>query len=99
MKYFIGFISILIFLGFSGCGYKEGISTGDQKSYFYFTGNTKNIMVSVDDGEKFSVEAGRDNQYKIKPGKHIVKVYRANKLIVKREVFVSDGISKEIEVN
>ncbi|WP_373001122.1 hypothetical protein [Sulfurimonas sp.] len=99
MKYFIWIINILIFLGFSGCGYKEGISTGDKKSYLYFTGNTHSIMVSVDDGEKFSIEEGRDNQYKIKPGKHFIKVYRANKLIVKREVFVSDGISKEIEVN
>ncbi len=98
MKNVLLIISLLVLLGFSGCGYKQGVITGDKKSYLYFTGNTENILVSINDGIQFSVKAGKDNQYKIKPGKHLVKVYKGDKIIVKREIFVGDGIAKEIEV-
>lgn len=98
MKQFTLILSILIALGLSACGYKEGIVTAAAKSHLYFTGDTSKILVSVDNGEKFPVKEGRDNLYNIKPGKHLVQVYKNNQLIVKREIFVSDGVSKEIEV-
>ena len=82
----------------SGCGYKEGVVSATQKSYLFFTGNTNDTAVSVDNGGKFNIEAGTNNQYAIKPGKHLVEVYKDNRLIIKREIFISDGISKEIEV-
>ncbi|MEA1920027.1 MAG: hypothetical protein U9N52_09325 [Campylobacterota bacterium] len=88
----------LLFL-FWGCGYKEGVSSGSQKSYLYFTGNTADLSVSVDNGAQFRVKNGRDNQYKVPPGKHLITVYRADQLIIKREIFLSDGIAKEIEVH
>lgn len=98
MKYLLSIISIVLLLGISGCGYKEGVATAAQKSYIYFSGNTSNIEVSIDGGEKFDVKSGQINQYSVKPGKHLVEVYRDGAIIVKREVFVSDGVAKEIEV-
>jgi hypothetical protein len=101
MKYILLTLLTLGFLNFSGCGYKEGVSTSAAKSYFYFTGFSnmdKSIEVSIDGGERFSVKPSRDNQYSIKPGKHLVKVYRDGELKVQREVYVGDGIAKEIEV-
>lgn len=82
----------------SGCGYKEGAATGERTSYLYFSGDTDAVTVSVDGGERFEVEAGRDHQYKIQPGKHNVRVYRGDNLIVEREIYVGDGIAKEIGV-
>ena len=99
MKYIIICIALLSTLWLCGCGYKEGVSAGDQKSFLYFSGNTKNLTVSVDNGEIFSVENGRDNQYKIKPGKHTVRVYREEKMIVEREIYVGDEIAKEINLD
>ncbi len=98
MKYILSIISLVLLLSISGCGYKEGVATAAQKSYLYFSGNTDNIRVSIDGGEKFSVKEGQNNQYGIKPGKHLIEVYRDGAIIVKREVFVSDGIAKEIEI-
>ncbi len=101
MKYLLLTLISFGFLSFSACGYKEGVSTAAAKSYFYFTGfssSDKSVKVSIDGGEKFSVEPSRDNQYAIKPGKHLVEVYRDGELKVQREVYVSDGIAKEIEV-
>lgn len=88
----------LIALIFSGCGYKEGVKTSSEKSYLYFSGDTKNAMVSIDEGDNFSIKAGQNNQYSIKPGKHLIKIYKNGELIVKRKIYVGDGISKEIEV-
>jgi hypothetical protein len=98
MKQLFLIISIITALTFSACGYKEGVATSAQKAHLYFTGDTKDVLVSIDKGERFSVKAGRDNLYNIKPGKHLVEVYKGDQLIVKREIFVSDGVAKEIEV-
>lgn len=88
----------LLLLLLDGCGYKEGVATPQKASYLYFSGNTDNVTVSVDDGAPFAVMPGRDNQYKIAPGKHRVKVYRAGSLVGEREIYVGDGIAKEIGV-
>ncbi len=98
MKKIILTVGLIASIFLSGCGYKEGVVTATQKSYLYFTGNTNDTVVSVDGGKKFNIKTGANNQYAVKPGKHLVEVYKDNRLIIKREVFISDGISKEIEV-
>lgn len=98
MKNIILTIGLLFILALSGCGYKEGVATTSQKSYLYFTGNVNSTVVSIDGSDKFTVQAGKNNQYSIEPGKHIVEVYRNENIIVKREIFIGDGIAKEIEV-
>jgi len=98
MKKTILTMGLIASIFLSGCGYKEGESTATQKSYLYFTGNTHDTTISVDNGKQFSVQVGKNNQYSIKPGKHLVEVYRNNALIIKRKIFISDSIAKEIEV-
>jgi hypothetical protein len=90
--------SLLLMLLASGCGYKEGVKTQSQKSYLYFNGDVSDITVSVDDAVEFTVTAGEKNQYAITPGKHTVKIYRGGHLLIIREVYISDGVAKEIEV-
>ena len=80
MKYILSIISIVLLLGISGCGYKEGVATAAQKSYLFFSGNTSNVEVSIDGGENFSIKAGSTNQYDVKPGKHLIEVYRDSRL-------------------
>jgi hypothetical protein len=98
MNYKISIISLVLILTISACGYKEGVTTSSQKSYLYFSGNTNDIKVSIDRGKIFSVKEGQLNQYTVKTGKHLIEVFRDDKTIIKREIFVSDGIAKEIEV-
>jgi len=98
MRKIILTVGLIYSIFLSGCGYKEGVVTATQKSYLYFTGNINNTMISIDNGDKFSVDAGKNNQYSVKPGKHLVEVYRDSTLIIKRNIFISDSIAKEIEV-
>lgn len=99
MKLLLLSISFFFVVIFSGCGgYKEGLSVGGQKSYLYFSGDINNTQVSIDDGAFFSVKSGIDNQYQTRPGKHDVKVYRENEIVVHRSIYLGDGVAKEIEV-
>jgi len=98
MRHLLSAFGLVAVLLFGGCGYKEGVATGERAAYLYFAGDTENVTVSVDGGPEFSVKPGRDNQYRIVPGKHTVRVYRAGSLIVEREVYVGDGVAKEIGV-
>jgi hypothetical protein len=85
-------------LFFVGCGSKEGVRSEAQKSYLYFTGNVDDVSVSIDKAAAFEVKAGENNQYTTKPGKHLIEVYRDGVLIIKREIYLGDGVAKEIEV-
>jgi viroplasmin and RNaseH domain-containing protein len=98
MRYKSVISSFLFVLALSGCGYQEGVVTPEKKSYLYFTGDVNDVKVVVDNNEGFTVEEGSKHKYKINPGKHKVTVYRGDKIIVNREIFVSDGVEKEIEV-
>lgn len=98
MKKILLTIGLVTSMFLSGCGYKEGVATATQKSYLYFTGNIEHTMVSIDNGEEFSIKSGQNNQYAIDPGKHLVEIYKDNSLIIKRNIFLSDGVAKEIEV-
>jgi len=98
MKKIVIALGLFVFLSISGCGYKEGTVNTAQKSYLFFSGNVKNVEVSIDEGKRFSVLGGQKNQYALKPGKHKIEVYREGKIIVKREVYIGEDISKEIEV-
>ncbi|MFT7860777.1 MAG: hypothetical protein ABXS93_07555 [Sulfurimonas sp.] len=89
-------ITLVVLL--SGCGSKTGVQTSAQESYLYFNGDTDDITVSIDQGEAFEVESGQNNQYSIKPGKHTVEILKDGVLIQKREIYVGDGIAKEIKV-
>ena len=91
-------LAMLLTLFISGCGHKEGVRSEAQKSYIYFSGETRGVLVSIDKGEEFSVKSGETNQYEVRPGKRLVEVSCDGRLIIKREIYLGDGVSKEIEV-
>lgn len=99
MKIIITIMTFISILSLSGCGYKEGVVSSEGKSYVYFTGNTNGVHVSIDGGQPFKVESGKNNQYSLKPGKHLIEVIRNNSTIVKREIYLGDEVAKEIGVN
>lgn len=84
----------------TGCGYHEETITTTQKSYIYFSGNTKKIEVSIDNGDKFAIKTDNEKRYRydLEPGKHLIHAYRNGIVVLKREIYIGDGISKEIEV-
>ena len=55
MKKILIALSLLLILFGSGCGYKEGVLSGERESSIYFSGNTRGLTVSIDGGEEFRV--------------------------------------------
>jgi len=98
MKHLLISLGLLFVLFYSGCGYKEGVRNEQMQASVYFTGNTKGVTVSIDGGQEFRISRGHNNQYRVKPGIHNIRVYRGENIIVDRKVYIGDGIAKEIGV-
>jgi viroplasmin and RNaseH domain-containing protein len=99
VKYIVVGVTLLLTLLYSGCGYKEGVRNEQMQASVYFTGNVKGVTVSIDGGKEFLVSPGHNNQYRIKPGVHNIRVYRGENIIVDRKLYIGDGIAKEIGVH
>jgi hypothetical protein len=95
----------------ASCGYKEGVIQKSDRSFLKFTGNVRNASVYIDEGEPFVLEkyvinsdgeqerARYDNKlYQVTPGKHTVKVYRDNNLVVKRILILDNNVIKEVYI-
>ena len=91
-------ISVMVLLS-TGCGYKESVTVQEQASYIYFTGNAKGTEVSIDGGTSFTLKKiGKEEQYKVAPGKHTIEVRKDGQTVVKRSLLLGDGIAREIRV-
>ncbi|MDD8018709.1 MAG: hypothetical protein PHP42_10085 [Bacteroidota bacterium] len=93
-------ILMVLFFSFSiiSCGgYNEGVIQKSERGQLKFVGNVLQASVSIDDGESFVLDKA-DVVYQIKPGTHVVKVYKNNQLVVNRNVFVDNGVTMEIEI-
>jgi len=102
-------ILVFLILGllFVSCTYgtKEGVIQKSDKSFLHFIGNAKNVTVIIDDTEPIILEEESSVQryaphllYQVKPGKHTIKVYRDEQLIVDRIIFIATGETKEVEI-
>jgi len=80
-----------------GGGYTTGVIQKSEKGFLKFVGNKEAIMISVDNGTQFPYDKKID-LYEVKPGKHAVKVYRNNQIVVDRTVIVDNQTTFEIEV-
>jgi hypothetical protein len=83
-----------------GCGLTEGVVQKESKSSFWFTGNTQNATVYIDDLAPIILSEGNNDQihYEISPGKHKIVVKRSGNEIVNRVVLLGSGITKEIQI-
>lgn len=89
----------LLFIIMAGCGYKEGVTTSEQASFLYFTGDAKGATVIIDDTSSFVIEQmGEQEHYKVTPGKHTIVVKKHGNVVVKRTLLLGDGIAREIKV-
>lgn len=111
-KVFTLTVVIIILAGYlSSCGYMEGVVQKAEKSYLWFTGNTENAIVYIDNKEfarlspsYYVDESGTKRQktepihYQIEPGKHEIRIEKDGKVLVNRSLLLGNQMTKEIEV-
>jgi hypothetical protein len=96
MKFIVAiiFLSVLV----SSCGgYRSEVNQNSEKGFLKFKSSVPEFSFVIDEGVQMNNDPKID-QYEIKPGKHNVKVYRDDKLIVNRIIFVDNQTIFEIEV-
>lgn len=96
---FLVIFSLSCLLVTAGCGYKEGVKIEEQKAYLYFTGNTAGAEIRVD-GKSFVLgkEVTTDDLFQIEPGQRHIEVKKNGKTVISRKIYVSEGISREIQI-
>lgn len=98
-KIFFSVLCIFCLLLTVSCGYKEGVKIEEQKAYLYFTGNTAGAEIIVD-GTSFVLgnEVTIDDLFQIAPGQRSIEVKQNGVTVIKRKIYVSEGISREIQI-
>lgn len=92
---------LFVFLFIISCAYKEGVVQKADRSYLKFVGNLKNITVQIDDMQPFSINdssSSNNKSYQVKSGKHTIIVSRNSQIIVKRLLFLDNGVTKEVQI-
>jgi len=85
-----------IVLSMTSCvAHQEGIVQQADRGYIMFTGNVKGVTVRIDDEQPFPLAAEKV-VYQVKPGKHTVKAFRGDVLIVKRLLFLDNQVTMEV---
>ena len=93
---------LFLVLFFIGCAYNSGVIQRAEKSYFQFSGDSEDISIVIDESSPFLLkEKGlvidkRHIIYEVSNGKHRLKIYRNNQIILDRVVFLEDQATMEI---
>ncbi len=90
-------ILFLLFLLPSCGGYKESVKQSQEQAFLSFTGNAIGASFSVDNGDRVTIGEG-SFVYKLKPGKHEVKVFRGGQTVVQRQIYIGDQETVEVQV-
>lgn len=93
------FLSLTITLLLCGCGLNEGVLQKESKSFLWFTGNTKNSVVYIDDLVPIDLnDEKKSAHYQISPGVHCIIIKNSGFELVNRKVLLGSGITKEITI-
>jgi hypothetical protein len=99
MKKFFLFIFCVMFL-FS-CGYQTGVIQKAEKGYVQFSGSWEwdEVTVKIDDREPFKPKPSDTNTlFEITPGKHSIKIFRNNNIVVDRVIFLENQATFEVKI-
>lgn len=92
-------LALVFVFGVTACGYREGVKTSDSRAYLYFTGYTQQVEVLVDDAPfALGEHVTADDHYQIQPGQHLVEVKGNSQTLVRRQIYVTEGAAKEIQI-
>jgi hypothetical protein len=92
-------LGALPLLAVSSCEITESVSQAPNSAYLTFAGDTKGLVLQIDDGDPISLQASRrEVRYSIPSGKHRVRVMRDKFLVVDRQIFVGRGEGFLIEL-
>lgn len=101
MKLVLSLILFCMIIFLTCCSFNTNtkITQKDEVSYLKLIGDMENVTMQIDDDAIIKIDPEKEDViYQLKPGTHIVTIYKDDKLVVKRKLYFDDSITKEIEV-
>lgn len=90
-------LMLLLLLGLAACGgYQAATIQKDEVSYVKFVGDWKGVTIHIDNLEP--IQLVDQNKYGLAPGKHTIKVFRGERLLLNRVLFISDQEVREVRI-
>jgi len=87
---------ILLFL-FAGCASKQTIVQRDDLAYLQLSGDCEGVSLQIDDNAPLQVVGPcEDSRFSVAPGRHTVKLFRDNTLILERLMLFSASQTSEV---
>jgi hypothetical protein len=99
-KIVIGSLLAIVLL-LAGCAfnYDRGTVQHEEAAFLKLTGNLENAYLAIDDNAPVMIEeSDTELVYQIKPGTHIITVTRNGAVVVKRELYFDDQVTREVAV-
>lgn len=97
----ISYLLLVFLLLCGGCGLTEGVVQKEAKSFLWFTGNTQNAIVYIDNLAPITLDNTNKSSsihYELSPGKHSIIVKKSGEEVVDRNILLGNGITKEIQI-
>lgn len=95
------YLAVLCAMFLLSCGYQTGVIQKAEKGYIKFSGDwsTDEVAVKIDDREPFRPRASDTNTlFEITPGKHSIQVFRDNRLVLDRTIFLDSQATFEVKI-
>jgi hypothetical protein len=83
------------------CGYQTGIIQRADKGYLRFSGSwsSDEVTTKIDGREPFRPNSSDTSTlYEVTPGKHTIKVWRYDRIVVDRVVFLESQATFEVPI-
>jgi hypothetical protein len=82
----------------AGCAQQTGTLTKAAASFLVFVGDTANAKVTVDDRPFDLTKDNSKNHFEITPGVHRVRIEKQGRVVVDREILLSDRQTMEVAI-
>ncbi len=92
----ITLLSVAAFNG--GCAQQTGTITKAAASYLVFVGDSTGSKVTVDDRPFALTNENSKSHFALSPGVHRIKIEKLGRLVVDREILLSDRQTMEIAI-
>ncbi|MDP3070780.1 MAG: hypothetical protein Q8N18_10850 [Opitutaceae bacterium] len=82
----------------AGCAQRTGSLTKVPASFLVFVGDTANAKVTVDERPFELTKENSKNHFEVSPGVHRVKIEKQGRVVVDREILLSDRQTMEVAI-
>jgi hypothetical protein len=98
---------VLLVAGCFSYGTKESVVQKEDSSSIHLSGEAKGTYFKIDENESIYIKNSDKNKpnlrhprhlYRVTPGKHRIRIFKSNSLILDKEVFFGTNEIKEISI-